>query len=815
MTVTSAGAVDVEVAVQGELGALSPGDVARLLDRGRATDPAVTRIVADLLADVRERGDAALRAQALRLDGVVLEELEVPRSAWREALRTLAAPVRHALEQANDAISAFHRAQVPARLELEVAPGVRLGRRPDPLRRVGVYAPGGRAAYPSSVLMGAAPARAAGVAEVIVCSPAGPDGRPPVSVLAACAIAGADRVFAAGGAGAIAALAYGTASVPRVDKVVGPGNAYVTEAKRQLTGTVASDCPAGPSEILIIADESADPQLAALELVAQAEHDPDAAGVLITTCARVRTEVLRALARTIASAPRREIIRSALAARGALLLATSLDEALAFAEYYAPEHLLLLVREPRSALEQVRAAGTVFLGRHSSVCFGDYLTGANHVLPTAGLARAHSGLSTLDFVRWTSYQELTEEAAAALAAPAAVLAEAEGLPAHAAAARARRTERSDASIVVVPQRAQRTVTAVPRRAAYRELTAYDPGRVPMRVDLSDNTNLWGPPPAALRALQTLGAEAVSRYPGVYADRLRTALAARLGLSTEQITTGCGSDDVLDSALRALLEPGEALAFAEPTFPLVPSLARMNGLRPVAVPLQAEGGLPVEPLLASRARGVYLCRPNNPTGTLFPAAAVARLAAGLARRGGLLFLDEAYVGFGDEGLAQLASQAENVLLFRTLSKAYGLAGLRVGFAVGSAALIAEVQKSRGPYKVSGAGEAAAVAALEQDSAWLTARAAEAGQNRDRLARELAARGRRTWASAANFLLLEVPEGACALAARLGARGVQVRAFPALPVAGDAIRVTVGPWRLMREFLDALDDASLPEGATRCM
>jgi histidinol dehydrogenase len=302
---------------------------------------------------------------------------------------------------------------------------------------VAVYAPGGRAAYPSSVLMGVIPALVAGVREVIVCSPAGPDGRPPDTLLAACALAKADRLFAIGGAGAIAAVAYGTATVPRVDKIVGPGNAYVTEAKRQVNGRVAIDCPAGPSEILILADDSADASLIVRELFAQAEHDPDAAAVLVSTSARLIDEVCLAIEAEIGAEPRADIIRASLDANGALLLADSDDEMIEFANRYAPEHLALYVREPRALLARVRNAGTVFLGSAASVAFGDYVTGANHVLPTAGLARAYSGLSTLDFIRWTTYQEIDVSAARMLAGVTATLADAEGLPAHARAARAR------------------------------------------------------------------------------------------------------------------------------------------------------------------------------------------------------------------------------------------------------------------------------------------------------------------------------------------------------------------------------------------
>jgi histidinol dehydrogenase len=330
-----------------------------------------------------------------------------------------------------------HRAFLPIAQETQSEPGVIVGRRPDPLGRVGVYAPGGRAAYPSSVLMGTVPARVAGVGEVIVCSPPSREtGQPSEVVLAAAALAGADRVFALGGAGAIAALAYGTETVPRVDRIVGPGNAYVAEAKIQVSSAVAIDSPAGPSELLVLCDDSADPALVARELLAQAEHDPLAAVVAVTTSEECAHAIVRQLALQIATQPRAEIIATALAAQGAVLWSDSMNASIAFANAYAPEHLLLIVTDADRALAQLRNAGTVFVGASASVAFGDYMTGANHVLPTGGLARSYSGLSTLDFVRWTTYQRVTPAAAARLAADVGMFADAEGLPGHATAARA-------------------------------------------------------------------------------------------------------------------------------------------------------------------------------------------------------------------------------------------------------------------------------------------------------------------------------------------------------------------------------------------
>jgi histidinol dehydrogenase len=811
-------------AVSGPVADLDDAARRRLFDRGRAADAEVARTVADIVAFVKRDGDTALRELARRHDGVEPTALEVPPAECVAALAGLPADVRAALDIAAGAIRRFHEAQRTPDVELETFDGVRVGRRAEPLDRVGVYAPGGRAAYPSSVLMGVIPAKVAGVGEVVVCTPPGPEGRPPAAVLAACALAGADRVFAIGGAGAVAALAYGTTSVPRVVKIVGPGNAFVTEAKRQLAGVVAIDSPAGPSEIVVIADGSADPRLVAAELLAQAEHDPDAAAVLVATDPALPEAVQAAIGELLPSLATADIARASFAARGALLSAADVPRAVAFSNAYGPEHLLLLVEEPRAALALVRGAGTVFLGGSSSVAFGDYVTGANHVLPTNGLARVYSGLGTADFVRTFTWQEVTASAAAALAPVAALLAGTEGLPAHALAAELRggaalrRDVPGAGEAATQPadggrggraaQRRAPNTRPLPapkpagprRRAAYRALAPYDPGRAPIAVDLSDNTNLWGVCPAAAAALAEPEPARVTRYPGVYAQALKEALAVLHGVAPENIVTGCGSDDVIDSAVRAFAEPGDRLAFPDPTFGMVAGFARMNAVEPVPVPLGPDFSLDVDALLAARAPITYVCNPNNPSGTVFPPASVARLAAEAA---GVVLLDEAYADYAGADFAAAAAASDRLLVLRTFSKAYGLAGLRVGYAIGSATLVAEVEKSRGPYKVGGMAEAAALAVLSAGRGWVAQHVQRAVRGRAALRRALEERTLRCWPSGANFLLFAVPGSAADWAAALRRRGVALRAFPRLAGAGDCLRVTIGPPAQMERFLIALD------------
>jgi histidinol dehydrogenase len=397
-------------------------------------DAKLQQTVHAILADVRARGDAAVLEYARRFDrssATSLAELDLsPRLT--SALDALAPAERDALSAAHDRIRAFHERQLQRSWDYREADGTRLGQRVSALARVGLYVPGGKAAYPSSVLMNAVPAKVAGVRELVMVSP-----NPDPTVLAAAALAGVDRVLAIGGAQAIGALAYGTASMARVDKIVGPGNVYVAEAKRQVFGEVGIDMLAGPSEILVISDGSADADWLAMDLLSQAEHDEAAQALLLSPDARHIEAVAAAIERLLPTMPRKEVIARSLEWRGALIHTRHLAEACQIANRIAPEHLEVAVAEPHAWLPQLENAGAIFLGRWSSEAIGDYCAGPNHVLPTAGSARFSSPLGVYDFQKRTSIIEISQTAAAHLGRVAATLADAEGLAAHARAARMR------------------------------------------------------------------------------------------------------------------------------------------------------------------------------------------------------------------------------------------------------------------------------------------------------------------------------------------------------------------------------------------
>jgi histidinol dehydrogenase len=413
--------------------------LARLLDRAPEQSDAVTVAVDAIVSDLRLRGDAALVEYTNRFDRrsvAAASELEVAPARLREAWDRLPADLREALQQAAARIRAYAAHQAIAPFEYTDAFGNRLGQMVTPLDRVGIYVPGGKAAYPSSVLMNAIPAKVAGVGEIIMVVPA-PGGELNDAVLGAAHLAGVDRVFTVGGAQAVAALAYGTATIPAVDKIVGPGNAYVAAAKRRVFGQVGIDSIAGPSEIVVIGDGQTDPRWIAMDLFSQAEHGEDSEAILISPDHAYLERVAAAMAERLPSLPRAETVRVSLRERGALIKVRDLDEAAAISNRIAPEHLELSVAEPRALLAKIRHAGAVFLGRHAPESFGDYCAGPNHVLPTSRAARFSNPLGVYEFQKRSSLIECTPDGARELAGIAGRIADAEGLQAHAQSARDR------------------------------------------------------------------------------------------------------------------------------------------------------------------------------------------------------------------------------------------------------------------------------------------------------------------------------------------------------------------------------------------
>ena len=416
-------------------------ELSKLLAFEEAADEKLEATVAAILADVRQRGDTAVLEYTHKFDRLSLVNaaaMELPHAELCAAFDSLPVEQRSALEQAAQRVTDYHRKQVQASWSYTEADGTMLGQQITALDRVGLYVPGGKAAYPSSVLMNALPAKVAGVAELIMVVPT-PDGVKNQLVLAAAYLSGVDRVFTIGGAQAVAALAYGTATIPRVDKIVGPGNAYVAAAKRRVFGTCGIDMIAGPSEILVICDGQTDPDWIAMDLFSQAEHDELAQAILLSPDVKFIEAVAQSADRLLEQMPRRDIIQTALESRGALIQVADLDEACAVSNRIAPEHLELSVADPQALLSKLKHAGAIFMGRYTSESLGDYCAGPNHVLPTSGTARFSSPLGVYDFQKRSSLIQVSAQGAQTLGAIASTLAFGEGLQAHAQSALFRRT----------------------------------------------------------------------------------------------------------------------------------------------------------------------------------------------------------------------------------------------------------------------------------------------------------------------------------------------------------------------------------------
>ena len=408
----------------------------QLLAFESAMDESIETTVTQILADIKNRGNEALIEYTNRFDLVnvnTIAELELSTPRLQQALNALPEQQRQALEQAAERIRNYHEKQVGQSWQYQESDNTLLGQKVTPLDRVGLYVPGGKASYPSSVLMNAIPAKVAGVRELIMVVPT-PHGEKNDMVLAAAAISGVDRVFTIGGAQAVGALAYGTETVPQVDKIVGPGNAYVAAAKRSVFGIVGIDMVAGPSEILVICDGKTNPDWIAMDLFSQAEHDELAQSILLSPDGDFLNAVAQSIDKQIETMPRKEVIRTSLENRGALIQVKDLEEACAIANQISPEHLELSVENPEYWVEKIRHAGAIFMGRHTCEALGDYCAGPNHVLPTSRTARFSSPLGVYDFQKRSSLIQVSEQGAAKLGAIASILANGEGLPAHAKSA---------------------------------------------------------------------------------------------------------------------------------------------------------------------------------------------------------------------------------------------------------------------------------------------------------------------------------------------------------------------------------------------
>ena len=765
-----------------------------------AQDADLPARVAAILAEVRTRGDAALIEYGARFDGLQVSDasaLAIGPDELQAALDALPSPQRHALEVAAARIRTYHEHQRTDSWSFTESDGTRLGQRVLPLDRVGLYVPGGKAAYPSSVLMNAIPARVAGVAELVMMVPTPQGVRNPM-VLAAAAVAGVDTVFTIGGAQAVGALAYGTRTVPAVDKIVGPGNAWVAEAKRQVFGVVGIDMIAGPSEILVLADGTGDPDWVAMDLFSQAEHDELAQSILLCPDAGFIDRVQESIARLLPTMPRAATIARSLRDRGALVKVRDMAHACEIANRIAPEHLEIFAHDASRWIDLIRHAGAVFVGPFASESLGDYCAGPNHVLPTMRTARFSSPLGVYDFQKRSSLIELSAEAADRLGSIAATLADAEGLAAHAQSARLRlATVRDAATTPQIPgpaQSARRAANAVEHAvgADIRTMQAYPVARADGLIKLDAMESPYSLPDELRGELgRRLAALQLNRYPVPDYRDLKAAIAQRMGIPVGfPVVLGNGSDELIAMLGLATATSGRAVLAPAPSFVMYEIFARQTGTPFVGVDLRPDFSLDGDAMLAAIRRHrpalVYLAYPNNPTGACFDDALIERI---LAAAPGLVVLDEAYEPFAQRSWMPRLPEFGNLVVMRTVSK-IGLAGVRLGYLAAAPAITQELEKVRPPYNISVLDEACALFALEHADV-LARQAAEVRGARPLLARTLASLpGVQVFDSATNFILARMP-AADAVHAAMRERGVLVRNVGRMhPLLADCLRISVG-------------------------
>ena len=810
----------------------------RLLHWSPEQDQGIEQAVSAILADVQARGDEALMDYTRRFDRLEVHEaagLRLSQGELQAALDGLPALERQALERAAERIRRYHEHQRTSSWMYTEADGTRLGQRVLPLDRVGLYVPGGKAAYPSSVLMNAIPAQVAGVKELVMVVPT-PDGVRNPAVLAAACLAGIQEVYTIGGAQAVAALAYGTRSIRPVDKIVGPGNAYVAEAKRRVFGTVGIDMIAGPSEILVVSDGSVPADWVAVDLFSQAEHDEMAQAILISPDAAFLDAVAEAIARLLPGQPRRAVIGKSLADRGALIHVRSMQEAAELVNRVAPEHLELAVRDVDGLLADIRHAGAIFMGRWGCEALGDYCAGPSHVLPTMRTPRFSSPLGVYDFQKRSSLIEPSATGADHLAKVAATLARAEGLEAHAQSAEYRLggdggnataagqvasdggvapAAAGTVSAAQIAARVERHVRPdVQRMAAYHVADATD------AIKLDAMENPWRLPGALQAELaQRLAALAINRYPsGNTYTALKQAIARHDGLDgIDGLVLGNGSDELISLLCQLVAQPGATIMAPAPSFVMYEMGARLAGVGFVPVPLRPDFSLDREAMLQAiethRPALVFLAYPNNPTGNLFDADDVRAI---LQATDGLVVLDEAYAPFagGASWLPQLQAWP-NLAVMRTCSK-WGLAGARIGYLASAPAWAAQLDKIRPPYNISVLDAETACFAFQHHADFDQQTRTLCAERQTLVQRLQAMQGPQglshVYPTAANFVLVRLaggqgdgagPSRATRVAAAMRAAGVLIKDASRMhPALAECLRLTVGAPEENEAMLQAL-------------
>ena len=763
-----------------------------LLKRPVMNTESLNEVVKSILDQVKYNGDEAVLSFEETFDHVRLRSLVVTEEEIQEAESLISDELKNAILLAKNNIARFHEAQRFEGVQVETQPGVTCWQKSVPIERVGLYIPGGTAPLFSTVLMLAIPAEIAGCGEIVLCTPPARDGKVHPAVLFAAKTAGVNHIYKIGGVQAIGAMAYGTQSVPRVYKIFGPGNQYVTAAKQLVSmADVAIDMPAGPSEVMVLADDTANPVFVAADLLSQAEHGVDSQAMLVTTSESLQQAVMKEVECQLDVLPRKEIASKSLK-YSRLILVKDMDEAIEMVNEYAPEHLIIQTKDYDALAKRVVNAGSVFLGKYACESAGDYASGTNHTLPTNGYAKAYNGVNLDSFCRKITYQELTAQGIDRIGKAIEVMAANELLDAHknAVIVRLQSSAFQKEQLATQPFNLEQLV-----RKNIWELAPYSCARdeysgVDASVFLDANENPYNGP--------------INRYPDPLQKQLKQEIAKVKGVSEDRIFCGNGSDEAIDLVYRIFCNPGVDNAVAiDPSYGMYKVCADVNNIEYRKVQLDNDFQFHAADMLQvadNHTKLMFICSPNNPTGNDMSHAEVEQL---LQQFRGIVVVDEAYFDFSEQpSFTQLLDKYPNLIVLQTFSKAWGCAAIRCGLAFASPQIIGLFNKVKYPYNVNLLTQQQALEALrnaQQTKEWVKILKEE----RTRLMQLFAELSLtdKVFPSDANFFLTRVSD-ANAIYKYLVGEGIIVRNRNSVTLCGNCLRITVGTPEENNTLIEAL-------------
>ena len=763
-----------------------------LMLRATDDDTVIEQRVRAILERIRQGGDEALRAITTEIDGRCPESLQVSEAEFAEAESSVSEELKSAIRQAASNISTFHKAQQTPAVDVYTIPGVHCRRRVLPIRRVGLYIPGGSAPLFSTILMLALPAQIAGCEEIVLCTPCDrTTGKVNPVVLYTAQLCGVRTIYKLGGAQAIAAMAYGTESIERVFKIFGPGNRYVTKAKQMVSAQgTAIDMPAGPSEVMIMADDSARPDFVAADFLSQAEHGPDSQSLLVCRSQEFAEQVNAEIARQLALLPRADIATRSLA-NSRIVVFDDIDTMIAFANAYASEHLIIAMDDAWAVADRITAAGSIFVGHYSPESAGDYASGTNHTLPTMGLASAYSGIGLDSFMHAITYQELSQEGLNSLSNTIIRMAEAEGLDAHANAVKVRVASKGFGNSESSEPSENSENSNCPLSTINCQLKNVRPNIAALKPYSTARDEYKGSIGIYLDANENPFDNGYNRYPSTaLKEQVRSAIAQKKGVNPTRLFLGNGSDEAIDLLFRIFCRPGiDNIVSIAPTYGMYSVCAAINDIECREVMLGEDFSLPVEALLNAtdmQSKLLFVCSPNNPTANAFPREQLVSL---LSRFPGIVVVDEAYIDFSSvPSMVELIDQYPNLIVLQTLSKAYGLAGLRIGLAFAEERIIRLFEQVKYPYNIGTDTLALALRLLATD---ITPQVQTLIAERERVAAALTELPyiEKVYPSDANFLLVKTARPR-ELYDYLIARELIVRDRSRTPGCEGTLRITIG-------------------------